>query len=155
MKTNNETKTAAQQQEEIFRKKARHYTTCYIDHCPLHEQCLRWLVGQYTYPVPFVCTCVNPYHPKAGTAECEMYRNSKRVLMKRGMTKMYLDMPRRMETNIRNQLIGCWGRKHYYQMRRGDRPINPDEQQDVIDTCRLNGWTGPIVYDGEQEEWQW
>ena len=84
-----------------------------------------------------------------------MFRNSERVLMKRGMTKMFIDMPTRMERNIRNQLIGMWGRKRYFEMRRGDRPITPAQQQDITDTCQFYGWTGPIVYDGEEEGWQW
>ena len=40
-------------------------------------------------------------------------------------------------------------------MRRGDRPITRSQQQDISDTCSLYGWTGPIIYDGEEESWQW
>ena len=155
MKTINDTKTAAQQQEEAFREKAKHYHLCYIDQCPLHDQCLRWILGQYTNPMPYVCLSINPYHPKTGTKDCEMFRHSERVLMKRGMTRMFIDMPTRMERNIRNQLIGMWGRKRYFEMRRGDRPITPAQQQDITDVCQFYGWTGPIVYDGEEEGWQW
>ena len=155
MKATDETKTAARQQEETFREKAWHYATCFIDHCPLHDQCLRWLVGQHFSPVPFVCTSISPRHPNAGTGQCEMFRSSQRVIMKRGLTRLYLDMPKSMEDNIRRLLIGWWGRKHYYQMRRGDRLITPDQQQDVADACRQSGWNGPIVYDGEQEDWLW
>ena len=155
MKATNETKTAAQQQEEVFREKAKHYLTCYIDHCPLHDQCLRWLVGQYTSPTPVAFTSINPHHPKAGTEECEMFRSNQRVMMKIGFTKMFLDMPGRMERIIRRQLISWWGRKYYFEMRRGDRPITPTQQQDIVDACYRHGWTGPIVYDGEREDWQW
>ena len=28
-------------------------------------------------------------------------------------------------------------------------------QEDVEDACRHHGWTGPINYDGEQEDWLW
>lgn len=34
-------------QEEAFRQKVGHYLVCFTDQCPLHDQCLRWLVGQY------------------------------------------------------------------------------------------------------------
>ena len=34
--------------EELLIKQAKEdYTVCYIDQCPLHNQCLRWLVGQH------------------------------------------------------------------------------------------------------------
>ena len=52
-------------------------------------------------------------------------------------------------------LIHIWGRKQYFEMRRGDRLITPEQQQDVVDCCRHHGWTGPIVYDGEVEDWDW
>lgn len=155
MEAINETTTAAQQQEEAFREKANHYLVCFIDQCPLHDQCLRWLVGQYADPMPLATTSINPRHPQAGTEECEMFRKKQRAIMKRGMTKMYLDMPRQTEDLVRQRLIGCWGRKHYYEMRGGTRPIDPCQQQDIIDVCRHYGWTAPIVYDGEYEDWLW
>ena len=32
--------------EELLIKQAKEgYTVCYIDQCPLHNQCLRWLVN--------------------------------------------------------------------------------------------------------------
>ena len=34
--------------EELLIKQAKEgYTVCYIDQCPLRNQCLRWLVGQH------------------------------------------------------------------------------------------------------------
>ena len=76
-------------------------------------------------------------------------------------------MPGRMESQIRHHLILTWGRKKYFEMRRGepggdkkyfemrrgDRLITPKQQQDIIEVCRHHGWSGPIVYDGEQEDW--
>ena len=46
-------------QEEIFREKVDHYEVCFIDHCPLHEQCLRWLVGQYADTTRVMFTSIN------------------------------------------------------------------------------------------------
>ena len=28
-------------------------------------------------------------------------------------------------------------------------------QQIIADTCRQNGWEGPVVYDGEDKDWDW
>ena len=155
MKTKIENQSTAPSQEEVFRAKANHYLVCFIDKCPLREQCLRWLVGQYADPQPSVCHAVNPRHPKVGSEECEMFRKNQPVLMKRGMTKLYLDMPGRVEFSIRHLLIQMWGRRHYFEARRGDRLITPDMQDDVLRACRHHGWTGPIVYDGEEEYWLW
>ena len=42
-----------------------------------------------------------------------------------------------------------------YEVRKGERLITPEMQEDVEDACRHHGWTGPFVYDGEEEDWLW
>ena len=148
-------KSAAQQQEEVFREKEYHYLVCFIDSCPLRDQCLRWLVGQYADSSRMVYTTVNPRNPKLGGEHCAMFRKNQRVIMKVGLTRLYHEMPTYMERAIRQNLIRLWGRRQYFDIRRGDRLITPQRQQEVIDTCRLHGWQGPIVFDGEQEDWDW
>ena len=150
-----ENKSAEEQQEEAFRKKADHYLVCFISSCPLREQCLRWLVGEYADPTLVVQTSVNPHNPEHGHEQCTMFRKKQRVMMKRGFTRMYYDMPGHMEKEIRWALIGAFGHRQYFEMRKGDRLITPERQQRILDTCRRFGWQGPIIYDGEQEEWDW
>ena len=141
--------------EDALREKAGHYLVCFIDQCPLHDQCLRWLAGQYVDTMPLAHNAINPHNPKIGGEQCIMFRKSERVLMKRGLTNLYYDMPGHMEKSIRAHLISLWGRNQYFEMRRGKRLITPSRQQDIADVCRQHGWTGPIVYDGEQEDWLW
>ena len=84
-----------------------------------------------------------------------MFRPNKRAMMKRGFKNMYHDMPGYMERRIRWQLIASFGRRIYFEMRKGDRLITPAQQQTILNVCRANGWQGPINYDGEQEDWLW
>ncbi|MBQ7554287.1 MAG: hypothetical protein IJT46_08050 [Bacteroidaceae bacterium] len=84
-----------------------------------------------------------------------MFRKNQRVVMKRGLTHLYLDMPGRVEYRVRQLLILMCGRKQYFEVRKGERLITPEMQEDVQDACRHHGWTGPIVYDGEVEDWLW
>lgn len=155
MQKDQENKSAAQLQEEAFRAKVPHYLVCFMDQCPLHEQCLRWLVGQYADPHLPAHVAVNPRNPENGGEHCKMFRKNIRVMMKRGFKNLYHEMPTYMEHRIRLLLIMFWGRKKYFEMRRGDRLITPDQQDDVLHACRQHGWNGPIVYDGEQEDWLW
>jgi len=155
MKTVNNNEAEKQKEEAAFRQKADNYSKCYIDKCPQRECCLHWLVGQYSSgDLPYVQS-VNPYYPHVGTEQCEMFRKNERFMMKKGFTHLYHEMPTYMEQKIRQQLISRWGRKLYFQMRKGERLITPSQQQDVVEVCRENGWKGPIVYDGEQEDWLW
>lgn len=155
MKAKVENQSATLLQEEVFREKADHYLVCFIDNCPLREQCLRWLVGQYADTTLLAYNAINPRNPKIGGEQCEMFRKNQLVMMKKGMTRLYLDMPGRVEYQIRRLLIQKWGRRQYFEARRGDRLITPDMQDDVLHACRHFGWTGPIVYDGEEEYWLW
>ena len=155
MKEKNVEQTIASSQETAFREKANHYLVCFSESCSLRQRCLRWLVGQYADTTPMALNAVNPRNPKIGGEHCEMFRQNRRVIMKCGLTQLYLDMPGRVEFRIRQLLIQMWGRKKYFEIRRGDRLITPEMQEDITTACRYHGWTGPIVYDGEEESWLW
>lgn len=60
-----------------------------------------------------------------------------------------------MERRVRGLLILWWGRKKYFEVRKGQRLITPEMQQDIEDACHHHGWQGPIKYDGEEESWLW
>ena len=40
-------------------------------------------------------------------------------------------------------------------MRNGKRLIIPEDQEIIAAVCRLHGWNGPFVYDGEEEDGLW
>lgn len=145
----------AAQEEIIFRMKADSYTPCFIETCAKREQCLRWLVGQYADARLLCLTSVNPRNAQLQAGDCQMYREKVRVVMKLGMTHFYENMTARQERTIRKALIATFNRKYYFQMRRGDRPIDPEAQATIAGICREYGWTGPLVYDGETVDYQW
>ena len=155
MNTMNEKQEATKTQEEAFREKAGHYLKCFIESCPLKEQCLHWLVGQYADTLPFVQTSMNPRNPQIGGEGCVKYRPNVRAIKKKGMTHFYLDMPGRIEKAIRQELIWTFGRSQYFEMRSGKRLISPEDQEIIAHVCRANGWDGPFVYDGDEEDWLW
>ena len=40
-------------------------------------------------------------------------------------------------------------------MRKGLRLISPEDQEIIAAVCRLHRWNDPLVYDGDEEDWQW
>ena len=142
-------------EEDIMRQKVSGYLVCFIDDCPLHETCLRWVVGQYADQNLVSHISVNPRNPRMGGDDCQMYREKVRVKVKRGLTQFYHEMPGYKEQAIRRQLISHFGRKRYFQMRKGEAFIYPADQQVIERVCQQHGWTAPLVYDGEEEDWQW
>ena len=146
---------SAPSQEEVFREKVHHYSVCFIESCPLKEQCLHWLVGQYADMMPFVQTSMNPRNPQIGGEHCVKFRPNVRTTKKKGMTHFYFDMPGRIEKAIRQELIRHFGRTQYFEMRNGTRLISADDETAIAAICRSHGWNGPFVYDGEEEGLQW
>lgn len=141
--------------EEIFRKKAPHYLVCFIDQCPLHENCLRWLVGCEAPTDTLMLPSVNPRHPETGTEQCPHYRQEQYVNMARGMMNFYDNMPGRTERAIKHRLISMFSRKTYYDYRKGVRLIPPDIQAQIEQVCQEEGWTGELNYDGWEKEILW
>ena len=142
-------------QEEIFRQKAPHYLLCFIEHCPLREHCLRWLVGQQADPTVVKVGCVNPLLAQAGTERCPQYRENVTAPHAKGMVHFYDGMPRHMEICIKSRLIGRYARRQYYEYRNGVRLITPQMQQDIARICQEAGWTQPLRFDDYQDDYVW
>ena len=138
-----------------MKDKVDHYTICFIDNCPLHKHCLRWMVGRYADPSRTVYLSINPHNPLVANDDCPQYREDIRVKMKKGFVNIYYDMPGHMEAKIRQQLIAKLGRKPYFEMRKGQRLITPEQQELIERVIRANGWEGPIRFDGEEEDYLW
>lgn len=138
-----------------MKDKVDHYTICFIDNCPLHRHCLRWMVGRYADTSRDVYLSVNPHNPLMSSDDCPMYRQDIRVVKKKGFTNMYHEMPGYLEKKIRDQLITKLGRKQYFEMRKGQRLITPDQQKLIERVIRANGWEGPINFDSEEDDYLW
>ena len=86
--------------EELLIKQAKEgYTVCYADQCPLHNHCLRWLVGQHVPTTRSSYHCVNPHFEGVASDDCPMYRNDQKVRFAKGMLHIFTDdMPKRVES---------------------------------------------------------
>ena len=143
--------------KELLIEKAKEgYTVCYVEGCPLCNQCMRWLVGQHVPHTASSYRCVNPHFKGVATAECPMYRSDQKVRFAKGMTHTFTgDMPKRLEPAVRNGIIRLTNRTYYFEYRNGSRPIPPALQQAIRDLFRSNGWTGEVTFDGYEEDYDW
>jgi len=142
---------------ELFSKKAsENYMVCFVNDCPLHEDCLRWKTGRYVSPTQIVCNCVNPHYEDVGTDTCPMYRKGKMVTMAKGMKNIFTDdMPRGLVSFIRATLIEHWHRTYYFECRNGSRLITPSMQEHVRQLFRKQGWEKEIHFDEYVEAYEW
>ena len=122
----------------------------------LHEQCLRWLLGPYTDPEESVVECQNPMDRRIANGQCVNYRNATPVRMPLGMKQaFYHDMPHHMEQSIKHALIDHYGRTGYYRYHSAHRPISPDVLAVIQSVCQRFGWSQPLRFDDEVEDYVW
>ena len=141
--------------EESFRAETPRPDPCLIEACPRHETCLHWWYKRFADTNRKLITTINPLYPKTGTDQCPLYLSSERVVMKRGLFDFFDQMTSRQEHGIRGSLMELFNRKNYYKIRNSEMPITPAMRQQIEDTCRQYGYTGPFVYDSEEEGWVW
>ena len=142
-------------EKEIFSHKAPNYLLCFINECPRRASCLRWLVGQELQSNDYNILSVNPMHPEVKANKCALYREKKHVRYAKGMMHFYDEMTRSQEVGIKHRLIVHYGRRQYYEYRRGERLISPEMQAFIGQVCKEHGYTKELRYDGWQDDYAW
>jgi hypothetical protein len=142
-------------EKEIFSHKAPNYLLCFINECPRRATCLRRLVGQELQSNDYNILSVNPMHPEVKANKCALYREKKHVRYAKGMMHFYDEMTRSQEIGIKHRLIVHYGRRQYYEYRRGERLISPEMQAFIGQVCKEHGYTKEPHYDGWQDDYAW
>ena len=142
-------------EKEVFSHKAPNYLLCFINECPRRATCLRWLVGQELQSNEYNTLSVNPMHPEVKANKCALYREKKHVRYAKGMMHFYDEMTRSQEVGIKHRLIVHYGRRQYYEYRRGERLISPEMQAFIGQVCKEHGYTKEPHYDGWQDDYAW
>lgn len=142
-------------EKEIFSHKAPNYLLCFINECPRRATCLRWLVGQELQSNDYNILSVNPMHPEVKANKCALYREKKHVRYAKGMMHFYDEMTRSQEVGIKHRLIVHYGRRQYYEYRRGERLISLEMQEFIGQVCKEHGYMKEPHYDGWQDDYAW
>jgi len=142
-------------EKEIFSHKAPNYLLCFINECPRRATCLRWLVGQELQSNDYNILSVNPMHPEVKANKCALYREKKHVRYAKGMMHFYDEMTRSQEIGIKHRLIVHYGRRQYYEYRRGERLISLEMQAFIGQVCKEHGYMKEPHYDGWQDDYAW
>ena len=142
-------------EKEVFSHKAPNYLLCFINECPRRATCLRWLAGQELQSNDYNILSVNPMHPEVKANKCALYREKKHVRYAKGMMHFYDEMTRSQEIGIKHRLIVHYGRRQYYEYRRGERLISPEMQAFIGQVCKEHGYTKEPHYDGWQDDYAW
>lgn len=129
--------------------------------CPRISHCLRAIAYRQltATEAPAKLGPIRIVHPACvanATDGCEYYRDSTPVRFARGMTKLFDEIPHRLEADIRRRIMACFScRSYYFQSRKGERLITPKEQQDIANVFRRAGLKAEPEFDNYVEETYW
>lgn len=129
--------------------------------CPRARHCLRALAYRMlpTMEQPAKPGPIRIVHPACQTTAkdgCEYYREDTPVRFARGMTKLFDDIPHRLEADMRRRIMACFScRSYYFQSRKGERLITPQEQQSIANVFRRAGLEAGPIFDSYIEEVYW
>lgn len=119
------------------------YIYCFADEqtCPKANTCLRALAGRLLVENPDVrhVDTLSPYYIKnlPSPGDCEFYRSGHVVRFASGMTHLFDEVPHRVFGAVRSAVMNCFScESYFYQCRKGERLITPNEQKRILDIFR-------------------
>lgn len=118
-----------------FTKMPKGFIRCYKTDCQCRENCLRAQATEYTHPTQKAFMVINP-DVATGDADCKSFLSISPVRIAWGMRNMFDCVPHGKATILRNQLIKRFGYYRFYRMRRGEEPIYPEEQTQIVNLIK-------------------
>ncbi|MGM9760114.1 MAG: DUF6078 family protein [Parabacteroides sp.] len=130
------------------------YPVCQLSDCPMAETCLH----QISYPTLLeknnILHLVNP-NKCSKDAQCKFYRSNKPITYARGFAHFQKRMFPEQYDRFSMMLISQFGRNPYYERRRGDTALTPEEQRIVLDALKEVGVTEEMQFESYEENTNW
>ena len=130
-----------------FMKIPELWAVCQNVGCPKSAECLRFQACS-AIPERFKSwRCVLPNVWRDG--ECGCFQKAETVIMARGLNRLYKEVhDRRARQDIREELVAHFGSNgSYYRYKDGQRWLNPQQQQYILDLLRKYGCQAEEVFD--------
>lgn len=129
-----------------FSKVPGWYTFCFNSACPLHEQCMRFFAGTYVPKKVLSARCVLPHALQDG--KCRWFDKIQVVTMALGFSHLFDQVLKRDYTMMRKRLTAkLIGPRQYYEFKRGDRPLSPEQQEMIRRVVRSFGYEWEVPFD--------
>lgn len=128
---------------------------CAATDCPLADTCLRRIAFSILPADVIFPSTLNPKTIEAMAGKCKYYRPNKKVRFAKGFVRTTNALTVSASGPFRYGLIGKWGIRKYYQKRKGETLLSPDEQQQVIALAKKLGLNQEEYFDSYVEEYNW
>ena len=131
------------------------YTFCLKHDCSKADTCLRQLAYQVYPDTMNYCRMVNPKRLENIEEECPFYKSDEKVDFAQGFLNILGDIPGKLSGKVFNAATIHFGRRTYYRMRKGERLMTPDEQQEFIYLLKSCGVKEPQPFDVYISDYVW
>ena len=131
------------------------YPLCEHSSCPMAATCLH----QVAYSMMMeqnaeYLRLINPTRCSKDEA-CTYYRDKKPVIFARGFTNFQKRMFPDQYSRFMSICINHWSRNPYFERRRGERSLPPDEQVFILNALKKVGVTEDMKFDSYEENINW
>lgn len=131
------------------------YARCYNEQCPKACNCLRQVAALLTTADASYISIVNPMCIPATGIDCPHFQNAEKIHVAWGISHLLDNVPYKDGTNIKQQLIGHFGKTLYYRFYREERFLSPADQNYIRQLFHRKGITEEPVFDSYTDEYNW
>lgn len=131
------------------------YLLCMKQDCPKAANCLRRIAEQEMGDDVQQWSIISPKFQKKQTGECRYFRPANKQVYALGFIGILERLPYKQMQEATFRLQSCFGRRTYYRMRKGERPLSPREQKNVLNLLKQCGIDAPGKFDAYFETYDW
>lgn len=117
------------------------YTACINGECPQSAECLHYLYYQELGDKPLHINVLNPNVARSQQGNCPHFKTSAPQPVAYGFIHIIESLPLSASRSFMDEMISTFGRKNYYQLRKGERYMLKEDQDLVLAAARTHGAT--------------
>lgn len=131
------------------------YSLCLDNQCPKAASCLHQLVLQSVPANKDYWNVISPKRLATIKGNCPFFRSSQKARYAKGFMNILDNLPYNKRRSIIGCLIAHFGQRTYYRLRKGERLLTPDKQQEVLDIISRHEIDTPFEFDAYVEDYIW
>lgn len=130
------------------------YPVCEHSSCPMAATCLHQMAYSTLMEKEEYLQLINPTKCSKDKS-CSYYRDSKPVTYARGFTNFQKRMYPDQYSTFMAICINHWSRNPYFERRRGERALPPNEQAFILKALKKAGVTEEMKFDSYEDNTNW
>lgn len=138
-----------------FSKVPYQYSLCLDRQCPKASTCLRQVAEQNAPDDLYAWSIIRPSHLESLKGDCPYFTPCEKTRFAKGFIGILNNLPHKQMLEIISYLMEHFGRRTYYRVRKGERPLSPAEQRQVLSILKRHGVAHPKEFDTYFEDFDW